>query len=192
MVAKIKYSDLREMVPMEAVGFIKSLDKYPLSELNASDLLVSKNLQTPINDLFNYNDIYCKGIYVLFDENNNVRYVGKSKNGFYGRLMGHLYTVAKPGWGWNAILIKLAQERLKPLNRHLTNEDHEEDLKTLINYGIVLIDVENTLSDTQLGWLEKIIMKAARIEHENHMLNTRIGWLRDWEIESSVYNLIEN
>ncbi len=189
MVASLTYSDIQTLSPLEVVRELRSMDSFPMDQLQAKDLIVLDRLESPVNDL-NYNDIYIKGIYILFDANGKAKYVGKSKNGFYGRLMGHLYPVARPGWGWNAILRKLGGQRLNIPHDELTTEDHEHDLVALLGYHLVLIDSENQLSDQQLGWLEKVVMKALRIEDDEHLLNSRIGWLNDQQLKQSIHELL--
>jgi hypothetical protein len=190
MVTRLTYSNIKDFNPFEVIEALRTIEKYPLSQLKASDLIVSSNLDKLLNDL-NYNDIYFKGIYILFDTDNHVKYVGKSKNGFYGRLMGHLYTVAKPGWGWNAILRKLGGNRLNIPHDELTTVDHEYDLPTLLEYRLVLIDTEDLLSPQQLGWLEKFLMKAFRVDEEEYLLNTRIGWLSREESNTPIKQLLD-
>ena len=190
MITSIKYSSIQNKTPVELVDFILEKEKHTLKEVQVKDLIDVKMMNAFINDIY-YNDIFIRGIYLFFDEQNRIRYVGKSKNGFYGRLMSQMDTQHRPFWGWNVILLKLGVERTSILHNELNDKEHEISLKTLLMYRIVIIEAsKEEINEQQLGWLEKIVMKVFKESPEEKLLNTRVGRLSQQEKLSKIKNLI--
>lgn len=129
---------------------------------------------------------------MFFDSNNIIKYVGKTHQGFYTRLMSQLDTTPYGYFGWNALFRILGGNRTGKPHHKLEEVDHDIEYNEVINYKLVLIDVDThkEVSSDQLKILEKIIMKAFRAQDGNALVNTRIGWLTDLEWEKTIDELI--
>lgn len=190
MLASLTYPSIADLTPGAAAQTISALKKYTLQQVVVADLLVPDVLQQPVYNLNTW-DIFTGGIYVFFDDRDNVRYVGKSKNGFYLRLMSQLDTTHRAHWGWNALLRKLGGERTGKPHHKLTTADHEKDLRTLLHFHMAVVTVDNyKLNEQQLGWLEKYLMKGFRELPGENLLNTRTGKLHPSEKTQTLKQLI--
>ena len=191
MVAKINYSKAKVKLLSELVAVINATEKGTLKEIVARDVIHQDIMNKPLHELW-YNDIFSWGVYLFFDPNDRIRYVGKSKNGFYGRLMSQMDTTHRPFWGWNALLRKMGGEITGKAHDKLSDADHEIDYKTLLKYKLFLIEIEKgELSEKQLGWLEKYVMKAFREEKNQKLLNTQVGWLTEQEKAITINELVK-
>ncbi len=83
-------------------------------------------------------------------------------------------------------------ERTGKLHDELTNNDHKKDYEKLLQYKIVLIEATVAeINDEELGWLEKIIMKAFKDLPNENLLNTRTGRLRNEDYKKTIHNLVK-
>ncbi|MFN8263785.1 MAG: hypothetical protein U0T07_09685 [Chitinophagales bacterium] len=183
----IEYAEIASLKLEEAINYLESIPKYKVSDFKLIDLLNAENFQKPIIDTY-FRDLSNNGIYIFYDENKNVRYIGQSKKGFYERILTQLDTTVYQYFGWNALLRKIGGIRTGKHHHELTEDDHCVDFETVKNYYLLLIAVPDKFEDWKLPQLEKYLMKAYR-EVNYHkgnclLLNTRIGWLNDsdWEI----------
>lgn len=110
MVTKYKYEALKSRTLKEVFTLILESEKYPFSELRAKDLFNESCLNSKMCDLWYY-DIFTRGVYLFFDTDGCIRYVGKTKTGFYGRFMSQSDTNHRKYWDWNALLRKMGAQR---------------------------------------------------------------------------------
>ncbi len=191
MVTRIFYKDLEKLFPEDAISYILSKKKNLVKNVTVIDLLNEYCLKKPFAETY-FTDIFPRGIYLFFDKNNNIRYVGKSNQGFLNRLMSHMDTTPHGYWGWNALLRKMGGERTNKLHQDLTKKDHEYDWKVAQNYKLILIEASHKeLNPKELKWFEEVIMKAFRKQKNQRLLNTKIGWLTDDEWKTSIKNLVK-
>jgi hypothetical protein len=190
MIQRTFYSEIKFLKLEELVRGIDRMEKFSLQDVQVKDLLNDKVLNSSINDIY-YNDLYTRGIYLFFNDKNQIRYIGKSKNGFYGRFMSHMDTTPRPFWGWNVILTKLGVERTGTAHNMLDIKEHETSLRELLRYKLVVIEASETeLSAQQLGWLEKLLQKAYKAHGGELLLNQRIGKLSKDEMMMAIEDLV--
>jgi hypothetical protein len=191
MVTKVRYSAIENMQPFEAIQFLQNMEKGLVKEVTVLDLLNSETIHRPFVET-NFVDLYPRGVYLFFDQNNCIKYVGKTHQGFYTRLMCQLDVTPYGYFGWNAFFRILGGNRTGKPHHELTEDDHQIEFDEVIKYKLVLIDVGTweEISSDQLKVLEKIIMKAFRAQEVNGLVNTRIGWLRDDQWEQTINELI--
>lgn len=183
MVTKINFTEIKDKKPWDAIQYIQGLRKGLVKDVLTIDLFNMKFLQMPFADTL-YNDLYPRGIYMFFDENDQIRYVGESNSGFFGRLMRQMDTTPGGVWAGNIMLIKMGVERTGKPFKELTESDHEVDWEIAKNFKLVLLEVSHDeLNAKELKWLEKVIMKTFNDSDNHRLLNTRIGELSptDWD-----------
>lgn len=191
MVTKIYFNDIKDKKPWDAIQYIQGLKKSIVSEVLTIDLLNENALNKPFASTF-YKELYPRGVYILFDENDNVRYVGESNKGFFERLMAQFDTTHYEYWGWNAMLRKMGGIRTGKTHDELTEEDHDVDWNIAIKYKLVLIEVKHEeINPKELKWLEKVIMQTFREVPNQQLLNTRIGWLPETNWEKTIEDLVK-
>ena len=127
MVTIIKYQDIKNLKPLDAVAFLLAKEKHALNQLEPFDLLREDILHRKFVNQY-YTWLFIRGVYLFFTpKNEEVIYIGKAKDGFYGRFMGHISTEFKANFGWNAILRKMGGKRLSTLHNNLSTEEHKKD-----------------------------------------------------------------
>lgn len=176
MVAIIPYHELKNHRPLAAVDFILKEQKWKFKELKAQDLFCELNMYKHFVEL-NFIDVHLRGVYLFF-EGNDIRYIGKAKDGFYSRFMGHTDTTFRANFGWNALLRKIGSARTNKGPNELSTDDHNIDFYTMIEYKLVLIDVELDGDDEEkkvISKLEKMLMRAFEYKQPNKIFNTRFG-----------------
>lgn len=181
------------MQPFEAIQFLQNMEKGLVKEVTVLDLLNSETIHRPFMET-SFVDLYPRGVYLFFDQNNCIKYVGKTHQGFYNRLMSQLDITPMGNFGWNALLRILGGNRTGKAHNELTEDDHEIDFNEVSNYKLVLIDAGTwkELSAVQLLSLEKVIMKAFRAQEGNGLINTRIGWLQNHQLEQTINEILNN
>lgn len=189
MVSKLNYDTIKNMRPMDAMHYLQSIEKGLVKDVTVLDLLNADTLQKPFAETY-FIDLYPRGIYLFFDQSDCIKYVGKTHQGFYNRLMTQLDTTFYEGFGWNALFRILGGNRTGKAHDDLCEEDHEVEYDEVINYKLILIDTHRDISSYQLGVLEKIIMKAFRAQEKNTLVNTRIGWLTEDQYTQTIKELI--
>ncbi|MFN8298372.1 MAG: hypothetical protein U0T75_04635 [Chitinophagales bacterium] len=189
MTTRIHYSDIKAMLPQEAINHIQQLEKKFVRDFKVIDMLNKDALEKPFADTF-YREVFPMGVYLFFDSNDMIRYVGQSAQGFFHRLMSHFDITPGGHWGWNALLRKMGGLRTGKKHHELSEKDHAVDFDLLKNYKLLLIEVQfGELSKDELKWLEKLIMKAFRGQAKHELLNTNIGWLakHEWQMPIEKY-----
>ena len=188
-IKKIYYDDIKNMLPQEAIDFINGIEKTCVKDFQVLDMLNSDVLNRSFADTF-YREVFPRGVYLFFDSENAITYVGQSSQGFFHRLMSQFDITPGGDWGWNALLRKMGGKRTGKGHNELTEDDHDMDFQLLKEYKLLLIEDKNQeLSKEETGWLEKCIMKAFRGQQRNALLNTNIGWLADhqWQMTIEQY-----
>lgn len=191
MVTKIRYEDIKNLTPEEATSLLRNTEKGLVKDITVLDLLNKEILNKPFAETY-FVDLYPRGIYLFFDSDDAIRYVGKTHQGFYTRLMSQLDTTHYGFFGWNALFRILGGTRTNKAHHELTEEDHEVEYGEVINYKLVLVDVGgwSEVSSDELKVLEKVIMKAFREQDGNRLVNTRVGRLNDFEWSQKIDDLM--
>jgi hypothetical protein len=191
MVTKVSYKDIESLNPEQVINFLQNINKGLVKDVTVRDLLNEATLTRPFAETF-FVDLYPRGVYLFFDANDVIRYVGKTHQGFYTRLMSQLDTTPYGHFGWNALFRIIGGARTQKPHHELTEEDHEIEYNEVINYKLVLIDVGTwkEVSSDQLNRLEKVIMKSFRESGSQSLVNTRIGWLADYQWNHTIKELI--
>lgn len=198
MVTIVKYTDIENLKPMEVVDCLNQMPKHPFNSMLVEDIFESNVLKSPFINQY-YRHIFKRGTYLFFDSKNSIKYIGKAKDGFYPRLMGHITTDFRPGIGFNAALVKISIERGIPYDK-LCKEDLDKSLKTLGKFHILLVDVEYNVTEVNgeeqdinnhiPGKLETILKKAFKVNYEKTLMNTNVGRLSPWESENNIKNIV--
>lgn len=188
MITKITYDSIKGETPLGLIGFIKSKQKKAFEEFKVSDFIKEDMMKVPFVDI-NYTDIFSFGVYMFISPDYKSIYVGKSKNGFYDRLMGQKNTKFKMHWGWNAILQKMALKKLHKQYSSLTDQDMGDSLIDLKKYYLVLIEVNDKAFP--IGRLENLIMRAINTESKSSLLNNSITSLRKLEHIQTVNQILQ-
>lgn len=190
MIKHISYSDIINKKPQGIVDFLNSQSKPQRKNVLLEDLMNIPYLKNPFSSS-DFDTIFSRGVYLFYDENEVIRYIGSTNQGFLHRLMCHVNTYPQGGWGWNMILRKMGGERLGKSHNELSQKDHEYDWKIFQNYHLLLIDIKHHEADgNKLKKIERIIMKSYRDQPEQKLLNNRIGWLREHEWKMKLKELV--
>lgn len=190
MVTKIYFKDIKDKNPLDAIQYIQKLDKGLVKDVLTKDLLNEAALNKPFADTY-YSELFPRGIYLFFNENDIIRYVGETNSGFFGRLMTHMDVTPMGAWAGNIMLVKMGVERTKKHFLDLIEADYEVDWATAKNYKLVLIEISHDeLNKKELKWLEKVIMKAFKEVFGQQLLNTHIGRLHNSDWEKTIEYLV--
>lgn len=184
MPARIKYEDIKDMKPEQAYNYLLQLDKPVVKDMKMRELLNEATLNKPLIETY-FRDLSPRGIYIFFDTNGNIRYIGQSNDSFYQRILTQLDTTYYAGYGWNSMLTIMGCKRLGKPHAELCEEDHCVDFDEAINYRLLMIDVgsDKDMNAATLKWLERILLKTVNGIDHAALLNGRIGDLNDdyWE-----------
>jgi hypothetical protein len=189
MITKLAFGEINALSPVEAVARFHALEKCKVKEMVVSDVLGA--LDKPFIDTY-YRDVFPAGVYLFFDEDNYVKYIGQSGNGFFNRMMSQLDPTPSDGWGWNVLLKKMGTQRLGKRYDELTEEDHWHDLEILEDFGLVFMELEmDGIANGHHRSLERILLKSFREIKGERLLNTGIGWLQDEHWSKSIGELLK-
>ena len=193
MVAKINYSEIKDLMPEEAFHYINGLEKGQVKDARMSDIVNMESLNKAIHE-FCFVDLSPRGVYMFFDSNGHARYIGQTKHSFYQRLPTQLDTWFYQGFGWNSMLRIMGGIRTGKPHNQLTEQDHEEDLEEVLNYQLLLIEVDRckNIDAKNLLWIEKILLKGYRRFGGGRLLNGNIGGLYSNQWQMTVDSLIRS
>ncbi|MCB2196981.1 MAG: hypothetical protein KQH79_14060 [Bacteroidetes bacterium] len=183
----VKYEDIKDIHPQEFILKLSKESKKKFKEITVNDFIEKENLSKSFIDI-NYTEIFTYGVYLFFNQNQEVAYVGKSKNGFYDRLMGQKNTRFKKHWGWNTILQKIAMNVHGKEYDNLTDNDLKESLEVLEDYSLILIEVQN--NSVPIGRLEGLLMRASNFIWGNSLLNNSKTKLYKREVNSTIQEIL--
>ena len=191
MVAKINYNEVKLMKPEEAFHHINSIQKGQVKDMRMYDIVNMDSLNKAVHD-FCFIDLSPRGVYMFFDQDGHARYIGQTNQSFYQRLPTQLDTWFYSGFGWNSMLRIMGGVRLNKPHNQLTEEDHEVDLAEILNYHILLIEVDRCkeIESNQLLWIEKILLKTYKRFDGNRLLNGNVGGLYSNQWQMAINNLI--
>ncbi len=187
MILRIKYDDIKKMKPMEMVSFIKSSDKKTLKSISVNEFIDMTALNNNITDIY-YSDIFYSGVYVFLNKHNQGVYVGKSKDGFYGRIMSQLTTKYRKGWGWNALLQKIAVSVEGKSYENINDQDLENAYTVLIDYFFIMISIGS--ENISLTKLENLLIRAFNVVDSDTLLNNSNNTLRKFEQNLDVNQIV--
>ena len=123
----------------------RTFTDYPAREQDKSDTLIRNNLNL-LNMIQRLEDKYRAGIYVIQNNVNSKKYVGKSKD-IYKRIMQH---------------VTLLNTKSKDENRHLINAWHKYGRSSFTYYVIEYIyeedsqKLEEKLAERELYWMQQL------------------------------------
>lgn len=191
MVTKINYNQIQNMLPEEAASYLQQTKKGFVREATVLDLLNAETLNRPFAETY-FVDLHTRGVYLFFDSNDVIRYIGQTNQGFYNRLMTQLDTTFYKGFGWNALFRILGGKRTGKAHDELTEEDHEVEYNEVINYKLLLVSVgtQKEMPNTQLKKLERVLLKTFREQEGSNLVNSGMGWLLDVEWNKTINKLI--
>ena len=190
MIAKLEYSKIKSLTLLELLDLITNTRKGKMTDVVPKDILHNNELNKSLPSL-RYDDIFSKGVYLFFERNNRLRYVGKSKNGFYGRFLNQIDTTHKAFWGWNVILSKMVTERNGSAQEDQTQAEYEREKKILLTYTLIVIEDDlRILSDQQFGSLERFLMRIYNEHGSANLLNKRFGSLKQNQIHMTIEDLL--
>lgn len=193
MVAKINYNDIKDLPPQAAYYFIEGIKKDLVKDVVLRDILNESVLDKPIAGM-PWEDLSPRGVYMFFDADDICRYIGQTSKSFYERLLTQFDTTHYPGFGWNSLLSILSCKRLDKPHAELCEEDHEIDFETVVNYKLLLIEVDRIeeIKSHNIVWIEKVLLKTYREMDDEQLLNNNVGWLKNewWKmtINDIVYS----
>lgn len=180
MVAKINYNDIKDLKPEAAYYYIEAIKKGLVKEVVLRDILNESALDKPIAGM-SWWELSPRGVYMFFDAESICKYVGQTNKSFYERLLTQFDTTHYPGFGWNSMLSILSCKRLNKPHAEVCEEDHEVDFETVINYKLLLIEVDKIeeIEPQHIVWIEKVLLKTYREMDDEQLLNGNIGWLKN-------------
>jgi|GEM_PF-4008484 len=193
MIAKINYSEIKNLNPTDAFELIQGIKKGHVKDAKMSDIVNTNSLEKKIHE-FSFVDLSFRGVYMFFDSNGNAKYIGQTNDSFYQRLPTQLDTWFYNGFGWNSMLRIMGGIRTGKQHYQLTEEDHEEDLKEVLTWNLLLVVVDRTepVDAYKLMWIEKVLLKTYRKIQNNTLINGRIGWLNENQWKMSVHEIINS
>jgi hypothetical protein len=190
MTTKINYNEIKDMTPEGAYHHINSIEKCLVRDFKMKDLINSGIMEMPVHE-FRFVDLSPRGIYMFFDANGQATYIGQTNHSFYQRLPVQLDTWVYKGFGWNSMLRIMGGNRTGKNHDALTEEDHCIDLETVLDYKLLLIEVnpDNEITANRLMWIEKVLLKAYK-RYGSALINGKIGGLYDhhwgWTIDRII------
>jgi hypothetical protein len=190
------YNKFKMLKPLEVVKELKARQKFAFEQLLVSEVLDKNFLEGKLVDQW-YRQVFIRGTYLFFDRDNNIRYIGEAKNGFFHRFFGHITTTPKPNFGFNSILRKLGERRTSKPANELLEVDHLTDLEELKKYSLLLIRIDYDYDNEEMDRnhpmakkVESLLLKAFNEDSGSDLLNKRFGYLREHQKEQTFQEII--
>lgn len=191
MVTRINYSVIKDLKPEEAFHHINAIKMGYVKDVLLRDLINEGILDKPVKDFY-FIDFSPRGVYMFFDNTGGIRYIGQTNQSFYQRIPTQLDTFPYGGFGWNSMLRIMGNRRTGKTGDLLTEADHEIDFEEVINYRLLLIEVDrcDEIDARNLVWIEKILLKIYYEMDGTQLLNGRTGSLRSADWNKKIDDLI--
>lgn len=185
--ALIEYSSIEDIPIRDAIDTIVSSDKLVYGIATLRDLLITGDISTL--PLCGYNTItnFGRGIYVFFDGVEPV-YVGQTSN-FLNRLSGHSDVNPQTGWGWNALLKKICEKKLRLGKGPFTAANLQEALQLLNTYSFVRVNTSKR-PDVEPEKIERVFLRAFKNLYSDTLMNSNVGGIDPYYLNRSVSTIL--